>query len=118
LSLFSDLASSTSRSVEKLTVKVVLTLALMLALAAEAWVDQPPLGLDIYLPAPITNPLTREKVALGGGCFSTSGYRAMGRSRARAVTITGRHSRTAHRRARDQRRPTSIIIRHCGVYHG
>ena len=35
------------------------------ALGAAAWVPQPPLGLDLYLPAPITNPLTREKIALG-----------------------------------------------------
>jgi cytochrome c peroxidase len=34
-----------------------------------AWVPQPPLGLDLYLPAPATNPLTREKVALGRRLF-------------------------------------------------
>jgi cytochrome c peroxidase len=38
-------------------------------LAAEAWVPKPPLGLDLYLPAPSTNPLTREKVALGRRLF-------------------------------------------------
>ena len=45
--------------------KVLLLLAFTLVLAAEAWVPQPPLGLDLYLPTPLTNPLTREKVALG-----------------------------------------------------
>jgi len=49
--------------------KAQLTLAFSLVLAAEAWVPQPPLGLDLYIPTPITNPLTREKVALGRRLF-------------------------------------------------
>src|SRR5207247_4647022 len=40
-----------------------------LSLVAEAWVSRPPLGLDLYLPVPITNPLTREKAALGRRLF-------------------------------------------------
>jgi cytochrome c peroxidase len=49
--------------------KVVLTLALAFAFGAEAWVLRPPLGLDIYMPVPAANPLTREKVALGRKLF-------------------------------------------------
>lgn len=49
--------------------KVALTLAFTLVLGAEAWVLGPPLGLDIYMPVPMTNPLTREKVALGRRLF-------------------------------------------------
>jgi cytochrome c peroxidase len=45
------------------------TLAFALALATEVWVPKPPLGLDLYLPAPVTNPLTPNKVALGRRLF-------------------------------------------------
>ena len=47
----------------------LLPIVVIAALAAEAWVPKPPLGLDLYLPAPGTNPLTREKVALGRRLF-------------------------------------------------
>ena len=49
--------------------RFLLPLAFAWALGAEAWLVRPPLGLDLYLPAPITNPLTRDKVALGRGLF-------------------------------------------------
>jgi hypothetical protein len=45
--------------------KLALTALLATAvLGAEAWVGEPPLGLDLYLPAPSSNPLTAEKVAI------------------------------------------------------
>jgi cytochrome c peroxidase len=47
----------------------VILIVVTALLAAEAWVPRPPLGLDLYLPAPVTNPLTREKVALGRRLF-------------------------------------------------
>jgi len=47
----------------------LVTFVLTLVLAAEAWVPRPPLGLDLYMPVPETNPLTREKVALGRRLF-------------------------------------------------
>jgi cytochrome c peroxidase len=50
--------------------KSLLPIVVIAALAAEAWVPKPPLGLDLYLPAPGTNPLTREKVALGRRLFA------------------------------------------------
>src|ERR1041385_7645831 len=47
-----------------------LLFALLLALASRnAIVLQPPLGLDIYMPVPESNPLTREKIALGRKLF-------------------------------------------------
>src|SRR5436190_1917578 len=49
--------------------KFLLMLTFALSLAAEGWVPRPPLGLDIYMPTPITNSLTREKVALGRRLF-------------------------------------------------
>src|SRR5215831_18648438 len=49
--------------------KFVVLILMAAALAAEAWVPKPPLGLDLYLPAPSTNPLTREKVAVGRRLF-------------------------------------------------
>lgn len=49
--------------------RVLLALAFVWALAAEAGFDQPPLGLDIYMPVPATNPLTREKVTRGRQLF-------------------------------------------------
>jgi cytochrome c peroxidase len=48
---------------------IVLALVFSLVLAAEAWVPRPPLGLDLYLPAPASNPLTRENVAVGRRLF-------------------------------------------------
>ena len=48
---------------------VLLKLAFTWALAAEAWVPQPPLGLDLYMPVPDSNPLTRQKVGLGRRLF-------------------------------------------------
>jgi len=47
----------------------LVTFVLTLVLAAEAWVPRPPLGLDLYMPVPETNPLTRKKVALGRRLF-------------------------------------------------
>jgi len=44
-------------------------LALALALGTAAGFGRPPLGLDLYLPVPPSNPLTREKVALGRRLF-------------------------------------------------
>lgn len=46
-------------------------LALALALALPAWPEtlHVPLGLDAYMPVPETNPLTKEKVALGKKLF-------------------------------------------------
>jgi len=47
-----------------------LLFALLLMLTGEKRVVlQPPLGLDMYMPVPDTNPLTREKVALGRKLF-------------------------------------------------
>jgi cytochrome c peroxidase len=45
------------------------SLIVMIAALAEVWIPKPPLGLDLYLPAPSANPLTREKVALGRRLF-------------------------------------------------
>jgi cytochrome c peroxidase len=39
------------------------------ALFCEDWLSPPPLGLDVYVPVPEENPLTREKVALGRRLF-------------------------------------------------
>lgn len=46
-------------------------LAFMLAgvFGAEAWFPQPPLGLDLYMPVPETNRLTKGKIALGQKLF-------------------------------------------------
>ncbi|MBI4472552.1 MAG: cytochrome-c peroxidase [Acidobacteria bacterium] len=49
--------------------RLLLGLAFTLTLAAQAPAIQPSLGLDIYMPVPETNPLTREKVALGRKLF-------------------------------------------------
>jgi cytochrome c peroxidase len=49
--------------------KTVLALALAWALGAEAWLGRPPLGLDIHVPVPTQNPLTRQKAALGRKLF-------------------------------------------------
>ena len=47
----------------------ILILLVIFTAAAEAWVSKPPLGLDLYIPAPATNPITREKIALGRQLF-------------------------------------------------
>lgn len=46
-------------------VLVVLTLIL----GGEVWVPQPPLGLDLYMPVPETNPLSRTNAAQGRELF-------------------------------------------------
>ena len=48
---------------------VLLVFAMIWALGAEARFNQPPLGLDIYMPVPTTNPLTREKISRGRQLF-------------------------------------------------
>jgi cytochrome c peroxidase len=50
-------------------VKILFTLLLAWTLGAEAWLVRPPLGLDSHIPTPATNPLTREKIALGRKLF-------------------------------------------------
>jgi len=40
-----------------------------LAAGTGIWIPQPPLGLDLYMPVPAANPLTRDKVALGRQLF-------------------------------------------------
>jgi cytochrome c peroxidase len=42
---------------------------LVLVLVGVIRLLQPPLGLDIYMPVPEANPLTREKVVLGRKLF-------------------------------------------------
>src|SRR6185295_3942057 len=54
---------------ENCAVRALFALALAWALGGEAWFARPPLGLDLYLPIPITNPLTREKAVLGRRLF-------------------------------------------------
>lgn len=49
--------------------KALCVLVFVLVLGAEAWVLQPPLGIDIYMPVPEANPLTRSKVELGRRLF-------------------------------------------------
>ena len=49
--------------------KILLALLFALAVRAETWFLQPPLGLDVYMPVPEANPLTRDKVALGRRLF-------------------------------------------------
>lgn len=49
--------------------KLLIALTFAGALGAEAWVGRPPLGLDLYIPVPMTNPLTRESIALGRKLF-------------------------------------------------
>jgi cytochrome c peroxidase len=53
----------------KVSLTIALALGLVLALRAEVWVLQPPLGLDLYMPVPEGNPITREKVARGRQLF-------------------------------------------------
>ena len=49
--------------------KTLLALTLAWSLGTEAWFARPPLGLDLHLPVPATNPLTREKVRRGRELF-------------------------------------------------
>jgi cytochrome c peroxidase len=49
--------------------KMLLNLALAMVMSAGAWLPPPPLGLDIYMPVPENNPLTRDKVLLGRQLF-------------------------------------------------
>ena len=49
--------------------KPALTILVAWTLGAGAWTTRPPLGLDLHLPAPATNPLTRAKVTLGRKLF-------------------------------------------------
>jgi cytochrome c peroxidase len=49
--------------------KTLATLFVLPAALASGVVLQPPLGLDLYMPIPETNPLTREKVELGRKLF-------------------------------------------------
>ena len=49
--------------------KGLLIVGLALALSTDAWVLDPLLGLDLYMPVPEANPLTAEKVALGRRLF-------------------------------------------------
>jgi cytochrome c peroxidase len=49
--------------------KVLIGLVLAGALGAGAWLPPPPLGLDLYMPVPESNPLTREKVVVGRKLF-------------------------------------------------
>jgi hypothetical protein len=39
--------------------KILVTLIVALVLGGEVWVPQPPLGLDLHMPVPETNPLSR-----------------------------------------------------------
>ena len=50
---------------------MIILLAFMLAGAfgVEAWFPQPPLGLDLYMPVPETNRLTKNKIVLGRKLF-------------------------------------------------
>lgn len=47
----------------------LLAVVLTLTLGAEAELNRPPLGLDIYMPAPAANPLTSAKAKLGRKLF-------------------------------------------------
>ena len=46
-----------------------LTVVIFLGLAGAGVVSPPPLGLDIYMPVPASNPLTREKLLMGRMLF-------------------------------------------------
>jgi cytochrome c peroxidase len=49
--------------------KTLLVFVLAAAFSVEGWFLRPPLGLDIYMPVPESNPLTKEKVELGRKLF-------------------------------------------------
>jgi cytochrome c peroxidase len=48
---------------------LLLSLLLVAVVAGDTVVLKPPLGLDLHLPVPESNPLTREKIALGRKLF-------------------------------------------------
>jgi cytochrome c peroxidase len=50
-------------------VKPLITIAFAVAMGASAALPPPPLGLDLYMPVPDSNPITREKVLLGRRLF-------------------------------------------------
>ena len=52
-----------------MTMKLLLTLVLGTFVGGNVFVLQPLPGLDLYLPTPAANPLTREKIALGRRLF-------------------------------------------------
>jgi cytochrome c peroxidase len=72
-------------------------LTLLAVVEAEARLPEPPLGLDLYMPAPEDNPVTRETSRLAGSCSSTSGSPATEHWRAQAATIRKRPSLTGVR---------------------
>jgi len=49
--------------------KTLLSLVFVLAMGAVPWLPAPPLGLDLYMPVPESNPLTRDKVIVGRQLF-------------------------------------------------
>ena len=53
--------------------KAFVTVMVSLMLGLETWVLPPPLGLDLYMPVPESNPLTRDKVTLGRRLFFDKG---------------------------------------------
>ena len=53
----------------KTLLTIAFAFAVALTLRAEVRVLDPPLGLDLYIPVPETNPLTREKIATGRRLF-------------------------------------------------
>ena len=63
-----------------------LLLGIVLVLGAEVGFRQPPLGLDIYMPVPDANPLTREKVVLGRRLFLDKRLSGAGRGTNRFST--------------------------------
>ena len=62
-----------------------------------AFVLRPPLGLDLYMPVPESNPLTPAKVALGRSCSSTNRSHATIPLRARRAMIRSEPSPTGFR---------------------
>ena len=59
---------------------------LALTLTPHAAGTRVPLGLDLYRPVPLTNPLIAEKNGWGARSFTNAGSRAMVRCPARRVT--------------------------------
>jgi cytochrome c peroxidase len=49
--------------------KALFALAIAWVTVAEALLDRPPLGLDLYMPVSTSNPITREKITLGRRLF-------------------------------------------------
>ena len=71
-------------------------------LLSTTWVPEPPLGLELFLPVPETNPLTPEKVALGESLFFDTAL-----SRDRTLSCASCH---AMEEAFSDRRPVAIGI--------